>query len=556
MDDERKEAVRLAVKEAFSAAIAACVKQKQTHLVCCMVSGGIYTDDIVRDYLFSGERGYASILREIFASNPPWMASLTCVLSNFRKKLDAMIPPAGQAPDKVWVMDGDSITVACAIQDLVPGAKVCIMIAGNAGRPFGGLGLMDRTGLKAPPPYPEYDTQEESVLGACLNTALTASGKAKDANLLYNYYVNGSRGASKTRGRQVWQVQKALLKADDPERFFPTGSHIPLPTRTLVTPDHRAPQRYEGESPWGMCDTRDASADSETVQGFDYKYGVRNGGAKDSPTFDAEAYHFCLLVEQCFVQNAFAVLQQVSFAFVFGPNTNSSGTPSGAMARTLVKKFSTAERGPRGRKPARTGGGGAQAPGSGQPALDLFSTISGWLAGGGSKPARTGGGGGAQAPGSKSHTRLLLPRDPKLHAPAEFRNGGWQRYWQWLYNEQTTQNGIESFPPNKGFGDLKALVFDPHPNQITKEARSKIGTEVQADWENTFYPLGNPFNCFPNEAEKRFFGLRKPPGDRFEEGFQSRVFERMMNNDYPDVLGMQKKGGNSAKWLEWWTNAT
>ena len=353
-------AVRAGVKEAYLAAIQACAERGQTHLVCCMVSGGIYTDQKVHDNLFGAELGYADILSEIFVQHKELKEKVTCVLANFYKQLNAMVPLVETLGGNPLIKDGDSISVACQIQDEVEGAKVCIMIAGNAGRPFGALGKMDRTGLAHLPPYRTYKTQEESVLASWLSAAANITTIPGDADVLYNYYINGNEELD--QHRKFYEVQRDLItrfRGYSPQLM--ADVRIPLPTRTLVHPDMGTPiSPYTGSSPWGMEDTGATSTTVATKQGHNYVHGVPNGVSAPRPTFDASAYRFCLLIEQCFVQDAKAKLREVSFAFVFGPNTDSRGTTQeGAQRRTLVKMFNGNRQGGGGKK-SFAGGRGAK----------------------------------------------------------------------------------------------------------------------------------------------------------------------------------------------------
>jgi len=327
---ERTLAVLAGVKEAYLAALEACSARGQTHLVCCMVSGGIYADDYVHDALFSTGFGYATILDEIFTEHSE-LNGVKCVLANFiprgasSGRLSEMKVPQS-ARTNVSIMEGDSITVACKILERVPSANVCIMIAGNAGRPFGALGKMDRSGLEDGVTRNlsrKYGTQEESVLINFLKTGNELPTRTGGPDALYNYYINGVKGAS----------------------FGATPEPM---LRTLVTAGangevHIGP--HEGLSPWGMDDISATSTKTMTVQGFDYT------------RFNAMQYHFCLLTEDCLVRDPRARepfthpaegVQKVSFAFVFGPNIRSTGTATGAQSRTLVKHFGGAGGGTRG----------------------------------------------------------------------------------------------------------------------------------------------------------------------------------------------------------------
>lgn len=327
---ERTLAVLAGVKEAYLAALEACSARGQTHLVCCMVSGGIYADDYVHDALFSTEFGYATILDEIFTEKPGLKDDVQCVLANFvpprasSGRLSEMEVPQS-ARTNVSIVEGDSITVACKILEQDSSANVCIMIAGNAGRPFGALGKMDRSGLEdgvTSNLSREYKTQEESVLINFLKTGNELRSITGGPEALYNYYINGVDGPSS--GATPEPRRRTLVKADATGNVF-IGEH-------------------KSSSPWGMQDLSPTSTDTMTVQGFDYT------------RFNAMQYHFCLLTEDCLVRDPGAKepfthpavgVQKVSFAFVFGPNIKSKGTDTGAQSRTLVN-FGRAGRGTRG----------------------------------------------------------------------------------------------------------------------------------------------------------------------------------------------------------------
>jgi len=201
--------VREAIKQTYLAAIQAAMHAGCTHLVCCYVSGGIYTDSAdprknrypsteIQSMLFSKERGYRIILQEIYAEYPEFKDQITCVLTNFLGRANDM--EQGYR-DGVDIMGGDSLEVAeQIIKSATRPVHVAVMIAGNAGRPFGSLGRMDRRGLTKLPPYTlkqesgrtfYHKTQEEDVLAYFLSTMFDIRGRSEDAATVYNYIING-----------------------------------------------------------------------------------------------------------------------------------------------------------------------------------------------------------------------------------------------------------------------------------------------------------------------------------------------------------------------------
>lgn len=395
----KKGEIRSAVYEAYHAAMTAlCLPKRDENrkkfLICCMVSGGIYSDKDTQTHLKSKEHGYGSIIHDILENHQ--FKNLECCLVNFRKddkKAKAKSTPVKGELDnllehgrtnkgvldveirrndraKFRLIDGDSISVADMILEENPNAKVSIMIAGNAGRPFGSLGKMDTSGfeessslslkldLKVKKTSSEinykfsphfYNTQEEDVLAYCLQTLFIETRKIdrndlKVADVLYNYVLNGNYGDEKNNIFDIYEnVYKQSINS--------------IPNRILVKKYKQnrdwlsfENDNYTGECPWGMLKPDDENS-FETKQGFNFKNGCVNDENYTENDFQTEAYHFCFQVDNCFINPKIGhrvwnnndlgfgsrqgKLRNVSFSFVYGPNTQSVGTLKGAQARTV-----------------------------------------------------------------------------------------------------------------------------------------------------------------------------------------------------------------------------
>ena len=150
-------------------------------------------------------------------------------------------------------------------------------------------------------------------------------------------------------------------------------------------------------------------------------------------------------------------------------------------------------------------------------------------------------------------------RKTELHSmnprPESFYNGGWQKFWQSKYNE--FENKGKKINP--GLEDFKDFVFDKRTQEYSADEREDIARNAKDFWDNPVEGFDeNPFNATPTEEDIKFFGLKLPPADLFSRFDQSRVFKKMTDNDFQDVLGYyenRKDEEDNRDWREWWENS-